>query len=157
MKNLGILTLLIPVVLSCSSDNNQGERFQSNNEIIFGEIYGECAGDCRNLYLLTRQGVYEDTNNSVDFGNWENTAFYNTPLSKEKFDLAKSLLEIPVKLVISTNDISRQTIADFDYLISIKTQDETKIWVFDELKKNTDSEIKQYIESFIKINNQLKE
>lgn len=155
MKKLGLIILLASIILSCNTEGIQEP--ESVESIIFGEIYGQCAGDCRNLYLLTDDGVYEDSNSDTDFGNWENTTFKNQSLSTEKFELAKSLLQVPNGLLESNNEISEQIIADIDYFIQIKTNKTSKIWKFDKLKETTDSEIKQYIEKLIDINNQLQD
>jgi hypothetical protein len=154
MKKTTIILALLMIILSCSTENSQKQ--QTGEEIIFGEVYGQCAGDCRNLYLLTEEGIYEDSNSDSEFGNWEDTTFENQALPLEKFDLAKSLLQIPEKLLEPNGEIGNQTLADFDYFIQVKINGESKIWVFDELKENTDSEIKNYIDKLIDINNQLR-
>lgn len=154
MKKTTIILALLMIILSCSSEDNLKQ--QTGEEIIFGEVYGQCAGDCRNLFLLTDIGIYGDSNSDSEFGNWEDTTFKNQELSLEKFDLAKSLLQIPEIFLESNNEIGNQILADFDYFIQVKTNGESKIWVFDELKENTDSEIKNYINKLIDINNQLR-
>ncbi|GAA3624301.1 hypothetical protein [Flavivirga jejuensis] len=158
MKKIGILTMLAIFILNCSSDNNQDTK---SVEIIFGEIYGLCAGDCRQLYLLTEQGVYTDSNKDTEFGDlieisdWENTTFENQPLSIEKFDLAKQLLQIPNSVLQSNDEITKQVIADFDYFIQIKSNGIFKTFVFDEIKQTANFDVKQYFENMIDINNQL--
>ena len=159
MKKLGLTILLSTIILNCSSDDNQ--KLESNAEIIFGEIYGQCAGDCRQLYLLTEQEIYTDSNKDTDFGDlieisdWENTTFENQPLSTEKFELAKQLLLIPDNLFDLNGEITEQIIADVDYFISIKSNGISKTFIFDEIKETTDFVIKQYFEDMIEINNQL--
>ena len=159
MKKIGLLILLLLMVISCTSDEN--DDLILAEEIIFGEIYGQCLGDCRNLFLLTEQGIYEDSNSDIDFGDlieisdWENTTFNSQPLAKDKFELAQKLIEFPDNLLQSNNEITEQIWADFDYFIQIKTNTTSKTWVFDRIKETTDSKIKQYMEKMIAINDQL--
>ncbi len=70
MKKLGLIILLATIILSCTTEDI--EKSESIERIVFGEIYGQCGGDCRHLYLLTDEGIYEDSNSDTDFGNWEN-------------------------------------------------------------------------------------
>lgn len=63
-----------------------------------------CAGDCRTLYLLTEKGLYEDTNTDTGFGDWNDTTFKTQPLSSEKFQLAKQLLQLPNDLLESNKN-----------------------------------------------------
>jgi hypothetical protein len=161
MKKSGLIILLVTIILSCNSDDNQEPEVIE--KVIFGEIYGQCAGDCRNLYLLTEQGIYEDSNSDTDFGDfidnsdWENTTFENQPLSMEKFELAKQLLQFPNILLESNDEITEQVLADFDYFIEIKTNKTSKTWVFDKIKETADIEIKQYMEDIVDVNNQLRD
>lgn len=153
MKKLGLIILLSTIILSCSSDDNQ--ESESIVEIVFGEVYGQCAGDCRSLYLLTEQEIYKDSNNDTEFGNWENTTFENQALPIINFELANSLLNIPNGLLEYEGEIGIQTLADFDYFIQIKVNDKSKTWLFDEAKENINSEFEQYIDNLIQINNSL--
>lgn len=161
MKKLGFIILLAAITLSCNSDDNNGT--ESVEKIIFGEIYGMCAGDCRTLYLLKENGIYEDADTDTDFGeiiepsDWENTTFKTQPLSGEQFQFAKQLLQFPYDLLESNDKIVQQKWADFDYFIQIKTNKRSKTLIFDEINETTDSEIKQYLQSMIEINNELKE
>lgn len=153
MKKTGFIILLSTILLSCSSN----QESESIEKIVFGEIYGHCAGDCRNLYLLTEQGIYADSNSDTEFGDWENTTFENQPLSMERFELARQLLQVPHRLLESNDEITEQVISDIDYYIEIKTNETSKILVFDKIKENTDLEIKQYIGDIIDVIHQLRE
>ncbi|RKN81371.1 hypothetical protein [Ulvibacterium marinum] len=150
MKNLILIIFLSTITLGCSNSDEQ--NLQSNKTIIFGEVYGNCAGDCRNLYLLTEQEIFKDSNKDTEFGNWENTTFENQALPMNNFELANSLLEIPNGLLDYKGEIGNQTLADFDYFIQLKVNGKSKTWIFDEAKENTNSEIEQYIENLIQIN-----
>jgi len=155
MKNLILIIILSSIALSCS--NNDEQSPESKKSIIFGEVYGNCAGDCRNLYLLTEQELFKDSNNDTEFGNWENTTFNNQPLSIIDFELANSLLEIPNGLLDYEDEIGNQIFADFDYFIQLKVNGISKTWLFDEINENVNSEIKQYVDNLILINNLLKD
>ncbi len=150
MKNL-VLVVISFIFFSCSKDDGLSKK------IIFGAIYGECAGDCRNLYLLTEQGIYSDTNSdtTTEYGNWENTTFGNRGLSQNKFELAKPLLEIPTGLLDKEDEIVVDLVADFDYFIYIELNGKSKTWVFDEINENTEPYIKDYFNTMIQINREL--
>ncbi len=152
MKKIGLIIMLATIAWGCSSDDKQEPE---SNEVIFGEIYGQCAGDCRQLYLLTEQGIFTDSNNDTEFSDWENTTFENQPLSIEKFELAKKLLQIPNNLLELNDEITEQILADFDYFIQLKSNGISRTFIFDEIKETTDFDIKQYFEDVIDINNQL--
>ncbi|MGB5435891.1 MAG: hypothetical protein WBM98_08370, partial [Maribacter sp.] len=154
MKNLFLLLLSI-VGLSCSNDDET--KFASSKTIMFGAIYGECAGDCRTLYLLTEQAIYKDSDTDTEFGNWENTSFENEALPLSKFELAKPLLEIPTGLLDSKNKIGVDLLADFDYFIRIEQNGKSKTWMFDEISDNAPSDFKDYFRNLIQINGQLLE
>ena len=155
MKKIGLIILVSTIILSCSSDDKR--ESESIEKVVFGEIYGQCAGDCRNLYLLTEQGIYVDSNSDTEFGDWENTTFETQSLSMEKFELARQLLQFPNGLLESNNEITEQVIADFDYFLQIQTNKRSKVWMFDDIKESTDFEIKQYIGDIIDANNQLRD
>ncbi len=157
-----LIILALICMIGCSNDDDNNDGFRRNEldldtSIIFGEIYGLCAGDCRTLYLLTEDAIYEDANIESDFGNFQNTLFKNESLSSDKFDLSKELLEFPDGLLTSNNNISEQTIADFDYFVQLTVDNEIRTWVFDKIHQDTDEEIKAYFENLIQINNQLKD
>lgn len=155
MKNRIALLVLFVIAFSCSEDDEL--KFESANSILFGAIYGECAGDCRNLYLLTEQALYIDSNTDTIFGNWEHTSFKNVALPTAKFELAKTVLDIPEGLLKSTATIEENLIADFDYFVRIELNGKSKTWTFDEISETTDSVIKDYFKNLILIYRQLQE
>lgn len=161
MKIKGLISLFMVFIISCSDDDiNEGFRLDSldlDTAVIFGEIYGQCAGDCRTLYLLTEESIFEDANIESDFGNFQNIIFKNEPLSSDTFELSKALLDISEELLESNNEIGNQTIADFDYFVRISINDESRTWIFDEINENVSEEIKQYFERLIHTNNELKD
>jgi hypothetical protein len=147
--------LLSTIALSCSNEDEP--KFESGKTIIFGAIYGECGGDCRNLYLLTEQGIYKDSDTDTEYGNWENTSFENEGLPLNKFELAKPLLEIPTGLLDSKDQIEVDILADFDYFIRIEQNGKSKTWILDEVSDNTKSDFKDYFKNLIQINGQLRD
>ncbi|PCI33234.1 MAG: hypothetical protein COB60_08070 [Flavobacteriaceae bacterium] len=149
MKKLVFLILLLSIILSCSKDSDQNS--QTKKTIIFGEIYGNCAGDCRTLFLLTEEGIYKDSDSDTEFGKWEHTTFENQGLAINKFELAISLLEIPNGLLVYEREVGYQTWADFDYFLHLNVNGKTKTWIFDEVNENTNAEITAYIENLIQI------
>lgn len=153
MKNLVYVFLLSAIALSCNNDD--GPRFEAAETIIFGAIYGECGGDCRNLYLLTEQGIYKDSDTDTEFGNWDDTSFENEGLPLNKFELAKPLLEIPTGLLVNKDQIAVDKLADFDYFIRIEMNGKSKTWIFDEINENTKANIKDYFRNLIQISSQL--
>lgn len=153
MKNLITILILSIIALSCSNDDEM--RFESAETIIFGAIYGECGGDCRNLYLLTKQGIYNDSDTDTEFGNWENTNFEIEGLPLNKFELAKPLLEIPIGLLDNEEQIGVDILADFDYFVHIELNGKSKTWIFDEISENAESDIKDYFRHMIQINSEL--
>ncbi|AXT61909.1 hypothetical protein D1816_16620 [Aquimarina sp. AD10] len=155
MKNFSLLILVIVLIYSCNRADDSQDIIPTDS-IIFGEIYGACVGDCRNLYLLTAQGVYGDANSNTIYGDWENTTFQNQSLAMDQFDLAKPLLQIPDILLSYEFEIGSQIISDFDYFINLRINGTSKTFVFDELKEAIPLEIKNYINNFIAINSQLK-
>lgn len=67
--------------------------------LVFGEIYGACIDDCRELYLLVDTAIYRDANDLVQI---KNTTFRIQPLPYESFLFARPLLELP-KVVVEQN------------------------------------------------------
>lgn len=152
MRNLILLVILSAIFISCSENE---EIFESDG-IIFGQTYGACVGDCRNLYLLTAKGIYPDSNSDIVYGDWVNTTFDSQALPIGSFELANPLLTIPNELLEYEDEIGNQIIADVDFFIHIRINGISKTWLFDEIKDNMSTEIKQYIEKLTEINDQLK-
>ena len=159
-KKTSIFLLLTLFVFSCSKtdDNKTNEEVtlleQSANDIVFGKVYGLCEGDCRDLFLVTLSGVYEDTDNSTE--DFTDTQFNGTALANSKFQFAKSLLQIPSIVKESENEaVSAQTVSDVDFYLQIKTATGFKTWFFDVPKDDADSEIKEYFLNIKAVTNNL--
>lgn len=159
-KRAFVFLLIISLVFNCSNsdDNNDNEEetllVQSTNDIVFGKVYGLCQDDCRDLFLITISGVYEDANNStLDFNN---TEFKGTSLANSKFQFAKTLLQIPEKVKESSNEVvSEQTESDIDFYLQIKTATGFKTWLFDSPKNDADPEITEYFLNLTAVTNNL--
>ena len=148
-----LLFLLLLFVFSCSNDD---DILELDEGIIFGEVYGLCSGDCRNLFLLTENNLYEDLNKETDYGNWENTSFKKQPLTNEKYELAKILLSIPNGLFELENTFEDQQIySDIDYYIHIKRGNEIQTLIFDKPHEKADNESKLYLEKLMEVYNKL--
>ncbi|WP_373055553.1 hypothetical protein [Zunongwangia sp. H14] len=63
MKKL-VLILVFPVFISCNKDDDN-IKSESTDAVIFGEVYGMCGGDCRNLFLLNDEGLYKDADSDT--------------------------------------------------------------------------------------------
>ncbi|MBT8259417.1 MAG: hypothetical protein KJO49_13140 [Bacteroidia bacterium] len=159
MKKIETVVFLVTILLGCSPDNND----EFADQIIFGRIAGQCVGDCRELFLLTEQGLYSDSNTDTDFGDlidvadWENTTFESNSLSNEKFELAQHLLQIPEILFESDDEFTEQIWADIDYFIQIKSNGNSKSFIFDKIAETADLEIIQYMEDMIDVYDLLSE
>ncbi|MFD0861369.1 hypothetical protein ACFQ1M_04055 [Sungkyunkwania multivorans] len=156
MKKLATIVLISVTILGCSSDESSSEQFIVDG-IIFGEIYGFCAGDCIELYLLDDENIYKDADGNTQYGNWEDTAFERTPLSVDAFTLAQSLLEIPAALLTTDEPVGNQTIADFDYYLHINRDGVIKTFIFDEPMDGVSTSVKEYLEELINVSDQLSE
>jgi hypothetical protein len=173
MKRTSIITLFLILFFnfnSCSNEQLELKKMSSDDaeilddseiedKIIFGEVYGSCGGDCRNLFLLTEKNIYEDSNTDAydEINNWANTTFKKQPLSNEKFELTKILLAIPESLFELENTFSEQQIvADFDFFISIKRGNKTQLLIFDRPHGKADNESKLYLEKLIEISKELR-
>lgn len=157
MKLIAQLLLLVCVFLSsCSkNDDDSGIPIPSNVDyIIFGNVYGACTGDCRDLFLLTADHLYEDSNNSPS----TEVTFNDQPLAIEKFDKAKILFNLPETLLtnsVKAEDII-QIIADFDYYINGKVNDvEFKI-IYDDIDSTQNLELYQYSQLVNAVINEIK-
>jgi hypothetical protein len=113
--------------------------------VIFGDIYGKCFGECRTVYLVNEDGVFAENKGLNQF---EDFSFDNDDLSKDKFKLAKTCLEIPKCLVennIKTDAIIYDT-EDYTWYIETKTNGIKSMIFFDKIDPDKDSELFDYVE-----------
>lgn len=152
MKKILILILIL-INFNCSSSD---DSIELNEGIIFGEVYGLCGGDCRNLFLLTDSSLYQDLNKDTHYGSWENTSFKKQPLSSETFETAKTLLSIPDNLFELENTFEDQQLySDIDYYIHIKKEGKTHTLIFDKPHDKAGPDSKLYLEKLIDIYSKL--
>lgn len=72
-------------------------------------------GDCRDLYLLTDNKLYQDSNNPAG----QQVTFNRQPRSSQMYEIADTLLNLPASLISNSleKDVLIQSIADIDYHI----------------------------------------
>lgn len=158
MKNQYLITLFAIFALSCSSEEESLPALNQQDSIIFGEVYGECSGECRKLYLLNDMGIFEDANENEPLGGGGPTIFNPMPLDQDTYNRAKVLLTVPSKILDESFELKKPAyiLADFDYVISITKDGKTiKTFSFDKVIED-DSQIQAYFDLFLEINESLK-
>jgi hypothetical protein len=102
MNKLTITTVatILLCILSCAKDDKV--LLTNNNYFVFGRYYGMCDGNnCVLTYKLTSEKLYEDTRH-----NYQAQNFNFVELGKNKFELAKDLIQFfPVELLSSKDSI----------------------------------------------------
>ncbi len=87
----------------------------SSDYIVFGSVFEECEGSCRELFLLTSDHLFRDAGNPAE----EEVRFIAEPLSDEEYSLATFIYEVPD--MILTNSVEEEDmhniIADADKII----------------------------------------
>ena len=80
-----ILYFLAAILLtSCSKDDSSCE----DNQFIFGDAFGFCAGDCANLYKIRGDLMFADNIDNYYSGN---ISFQRIPLPENKYQAARHL------------------------------------------------------------------
>lgn len=79
------LIILALSIISCSKDDLDDPDY-----FIFGDSYGECLGNCANFFLIKDNRIFPDS--TVNYYIAPLT-FKKIALQKEKYDLAKKVLE----------------------------------------------------------------
>lgn len=139
---LAILTLVLFTQSSCKKDSNIIEP-TGQDYIVFGDIYGLCVGDCRTLFKITSDGVYEDAG---QMGPIQDTEFQSTPMSDEDFSEASRLWELPESLInnqVPQSDLL-QIIADYDFYIMGSIDGSEFQITYDEIDENSNEELYDY-------------
>lgn len=150
MKN--IILYILPIILilalfaACTKEDARAIRTipvpESGNYLVFGNQYGACVGDCRELFLLTAENLYQDS----DIPNTAELTFNSHPLNAESFKLADTLFHLPTSLISNSVDPNAiiQQIADFDYFIQGRINgDEFKL-TYDEIDSTINHELYNY-------------
>ncbi len=86
----------------CNDKTDQGLRAidKDHDFIVFGNIYGLCSGDCRNLFLVNDVNLFQDAGKNTEL---KNTLFLDVPLATDQFLAAVELLHnVPENLREST-------------------------------------------------------
>jgi len=156
-------TFIIPLLLllnSCDSnvDTQDIETISKIESVIFGEIYGECIGDCREIFLLNNTGIYKDNDENEMFGDWENVFSGSNPLADETYQRARILLDVPDEILDESFEMRtpESEIADFDYYVQIITDNNLiRTFTFDEVIEE-DIIVKEYFDSVLDINASLR-
>jgi hypothetical protein len=75
----------------CNDKTDQGLRAidKDHDFIVFGNIYGECTGDCRELFLVSDVNLFKDAGKNTEL---KNTLFLDEPLGTDQFLAAAELL-----------------------------------------------------------------
>ena len=146
MKYLFILAVAFFMLLSSCSKTEEEDMSikipENGDYIVFGNTYGACTGDCRTLFLLTKENLYEDSNNSA----LEEVTFNSEPLSDDKRQIADTLFVLPQSLM--TNSFSEEAlirnIPDFDYYIRGNVDAVEFMLRFNAIDSTIDAELYQY-------------
>ena len=148
---LSLVSVLLILACSKNDDSVEPEMVQAD-KVIFGGVYGMCGGDCRDLYLITKQSLYKDADNISDkYGDWANTSFEDV-LGQEEFNNTENLLTYPSSLMNldTSKDVIVQSRADVDYYLYIEKDGKTKELILDHIHINANPEIKSYFRKFLK-------
>jgi hypothetical protein len=136
---------LLALILSQTGCNKNANIVMPNGQdfIIFGYVYGECGGDCRDLFLITADGAFWDAGQLVEL---KNTEFEDTPMSDSAFIEARKMWAIPKSLrknKVKTRDL-KQFIADVDYYIYGEIANSEFEILYDAIDSTTNRELFDY-------------
>lgn len=152
MKNFLKLLMIGLFVSGCSNDDAVDQKEANTTKVIFGGVYGMCGGDCRDLYMINKSGLYKDADSESDqYGDWSNTTF-DGKLSQEQFADASELLNIPTELL--QDDLPQKDLvqawADIDYYIYIEKNGKSQQIILDHIHPDANPEVKEYFKKFLK-------
>jgi hypothetical protein len=117
----------------------------------FGTAYGECMGNCAKFFLIKDNNLYPD---EMDYYTSSNIHFQSVALSKEKYNLAKELMENFPKYL---KDNPNKTFGCPDCYdqggihIVIKENDQTLTWDIDTNLADQPIEIQPYVQEILNI------
>ncbi|MGA9590247.1 MAG: hypothetical protein WBV11_10490 [Salegentibacter sp.] len=153
MKKYVLILISIASITGCSKNNDSLEpEMVQADKVIFGEVYGMCGGDCRDLYLINNEGLYKDADNASDeYGDWAETTF-DERMDQEDPANIKDLLSVPSSLLEnnSSEEIIVQSWADIDYYLYIEKDGKSKELLLDHIHRDASPEIKSYFKVFLK-------
>lgn len=84
-KSIFYTAVTLLFVFSCKK-----EKDNSIDNLVFGDAYGFCAGDCATFYQLKGGSLYPD---DIDRYSGNEVLFKSTALPADKYQMAKVLLE----------------------------------------------------------------
>jgi hypothetical protein len=106
MKKVSLVLILFSTVLfSCSKTEHGGNPVKPTEfDLVFGDFYGMCAGDCFDVYGLNRTSLHEDITAERYMGQY---SFKPTHLrEREMLDSVRHLLlEIPNELLTTNKSV----------------------------------------------------
>lgn len=151
MKKIFLGFLTIGILLSCSSNDDNGININEQNFLIFGHFYGECGGEgCVETFKLTNQSLFEDT---VDDYNGQNMEFVE--LENTTFEQVKNLTDFfPNQLLNQSETVfGCPDCADGGGLfVQYSENGNIKSWKIDQAKAN----VPNYLHNFIdKVNEKI--
>ncbi len=126
------------------------------NSLSFGTAHGMCAGDCAIFFKIEGDKIYPDS--SLRYSDFGSLVFAATPLSNEKYLLAKELKDsFPVYLLKNVNQtIGCPDCADQGGIhIEVRQNETVKFWHIDTDTSKQPVEIRRYIERLRTIISQL--
>lgn len=100
-----VLIFALVFVVSCTKENTPVKPILASTDyLLFGHYFGECMGEqCIEMFKLEQNQISEDNKDLYSF-----TPFYDgnfIPLSEQKFDLAKDLINsFPADLLKETTN-----------------------------------------------------
>jgi len=116
----------------------------------FGTAYGECSGNCAIFFMIKDNNLYPD-----DFDYYSGTlSFKNEPLSDEKYNLAKRLVDDFPDYLLKNVDktFGCPDCADQGGIhIEIKNNGKISSWHIDTSVANQPLEIREYVQNLVSI------
>ena len=147
IRNIKILFLFLSfnIIVSSCSDEDTVTNIPipiDKNYLVFGYIFGECTGDCRDLYLLTDNKLYQDSNNPAG----QQVTFNRQPRSSQMYEIADTLLNLPASLISNSleKDVLIQSIADIDYHIRGNIDGKEFTIIYDDIDSTLNVELYRY-------------
>ncbi len=145
------LILMISLLSFCTKDDTAGPEY-----FAFGTAYGFCAGNCANFFIIRDGSLYPD---EMDYYYGSDLKFRRDPLSKDKYELAKKLVDyFPQFLKKNPNKtFGCPDCADQGGIhIERKVNGEVQAWHIDTNSDSQPDEIREYIQEMTGIIQQLK-
>lgn len=143
---LRLILFSIMALLCFSCDKKDDMEFftieETEDFVIFGDVYGECIAPCNVTFLLTSDHIYRNVLNESDPHGLH---YSNEPMGVEAFEKAKDLLVIPNAIYEVDQDNIVDIVADVDYYVQVRYGDRMVKIIYDEVK-DVSSEVEEYLE-----------